>query len=325
MAKKRIRKTIFTVDEDLCTGCEECTASCVMQILQVVDGLCMTKDPLRCVECGVCSRKCPQKAISFQASVGDDDEAFIQAGELSDINIDFAPLTRVLWKMMEKEMSPVQIFEYENENIREFDDFEIEGESCYTRLFQIDKMEKSCVSLTNFCGMLSAQVVCLTPADNYDIPTFCVDWTEGEEAIFFLCDFFPGDDPGRNMEYLEKYYYTPLDEVYQKYVGVHGLEANPFHWMRAIGSPYVLTGNIDKSRPGDMEMMFDCAIDYFKAWLKIWREATPKDPQSDDMKLVAERRKTARFLSCENDPAGGALDKFMDSEKAHAMMKLAMP
>jgi len=53
--------------------------------------------------------------------------------------------------------------------------------------------------------------------------------------------------------------------------------------------------------------------------------AKPQDPDSEYMKLVNERKKIARKVYAENDPAAGILNKFLDEKKAHTIMKLVMP
>ena len=73
-----IKKTVFRLDESLCTGCGKCTKAC-------------------------------------------------------------------LTKIMLKELGSVQVYEYEGADIKELDGFEIEGEISYTRLYQTDKIEKTCI------------------------------------------------------------------------------------------------------------------------------------------------------------------------------------
>jgi len=87
----------------------------------------------------------------------------------------------------------------------------------------------------------------------------------------------------------------------------------------------MISGNVDKDRSGNVDMIFECTIQYFKAWIEIWREAKPLDPHSAYMKLVHERRKVIRDTYLENDPAAGILNKFLGDDTAHTILKLIMP
>jgi Na+-translocating ferredoxin:NAD+ oxidoreductase subunit B len=50
------------VDEDLCTGCEDCIAACQFDALSMADSLAMV-DRERCVGCGVCVLRCATDAL----------------------------------------------------------------------------------------------------------------------------------------------------------------------------------------------------------------------------------------------------------------------
>jgi hypothetical protein len=66
-------------------------------------------------------------------------------------------------------------------------------------------------------------------------------------------------------------------------------------------------------------------VDYFNSWLTIYKEAKPRDPASDAMKLIHERRKMMRAIYKENDPGVGALDKFLGSEMAEVALSIIEP
>jgi ferredoxin len=316
-----IRKTVFAIDKDLCTGCGQCTGVCIMRILKIVDGYCSMVDGFKCLECGSCIEECPQHAIKIE-NVCADEATLDHALPIEKINV--TPILKELTKIMAQELSPVQLNEFGGRDIKKLDDFEMDGEKCYTRLYQIDKLEKTSISLCNFYGLTCTQIMCLTPSDSYDFPTYVMDWTEAEESIYFLCDLLPGDDPGRNRDYLANLY-DNLDDLYHKYSNIKGLAPNEFHWCRALVSPYHINGYIDKSSTKSVEKTFNCAIDYFKTWINIWKDAKLQDPKSGYMKLVKTRRKTIRELFQENDPGEGTLSKFMGEEMAHIMMEITMP
>jgi len=52
------------VNEDLCTGCEDCIESCQFQALAINVGL-IAVDPARCVGCGVCVSTCLEGALGL--------------------------------------------------------------------------------------------------------------------------------------------------------------------------------------------------------------------------------------------------------------------
>ena len=316
-----IKKTVFAVDEDLCTGCGQCTSVCLMKILKIVDRCCIMTDGYKCLECRTCIEECPQHAIKIE-NVCADEAPLDQALPIEKINV--TPILRDLTKIMVQELSPVQLNEFESKDIKKLDDFEMDGEKCYTRLYQIDKVEKTSISMCNFYGLTCTQIMCLTPSDCYDFPTYVMDWTEAEESIYFLCDLLPGDDLGRNRDYLASMY-DNLDDIHHNFSNIKGLMPNEFYWCRALVSPYHINGYIDKSSKRNVEKIFNCAIDYFKIWINIWKDAKPQDPKSDYMKLVQARRRTIRELFQENDPGEGTLSKFMGEEMAHIMMEITMP
>lgn len=317
----KVKETVFHLDEGLCTGCGKCAQYCLTKILQIVDGRCTMTEPFKCLECGKCVQECPENAITIE-SVCPEGE-----GAVKDISgkVQFTPILRELTKIMLNELGSVQLYEFEGMDIKDLDNFEIEGERCYARLYQTDKIEKTSVSNSVFYGLSCSKTMCLTPSEEYDFPSFVMDWVEAEDAIFFLCDFLPADDPGRNRDYLTKYLYTPLEDLYPKYSAIPGIEPINLYWVRALASPYIIVGNVEKTPRKNIDKIFNCAISYFNAWIEIWRDAKPQDPHSEYMKLVNERKKMARRIYIENDPAAGILNKFLNEEKAHTIMKLVMP
>jgi hypothetical protein len=103
-----------------------------------------------------------------------------------------------------------------------------------------------------------------------------------------------------------------------------GLKNSVFHWVRAIHSPYIITGSIEKNK-ANIEMLASCARDYLKAWIEIWKKAEPQDPNSPYMKLVHERRKNIRALYKENDPGAGSLNKYLGPELGATAISIIEP
>jgi len=322
------KKTSFTVDEHLCVGCGVCVDACPMKILAVRDGLCVMTDITRCLECGTCMQaiaiagvreKAKDKAAAKPAA-GAGDTAAAPREKLK-----FAPILKTLQGLLEEAVKPVQVFEFEGVDIRSLNDFTLEGEKCFYRAYAAPKVEKIGLSSMNFYGSMTADVMIITPGREYDTPYYVVDWDESEDHIFFICDLMPGDDPGRNQRYLAEYLYEPLEELYMNYSMIPGLRSSVFHWVRAVHSPYIITGTIDKSSPGNVDLLFNCAVDYLKVWIELWKKATPQDPNSEYMKLVHERRKNIRALYKENDPGVGSLNKFLGDTMAAISLSIIEP
>jgi len=323
-----IRKTNFTVDDERCIGCGKCVDACPMHILEVKDGCCLMVKEFMCLVCGTCLRECPVDAISI-AGVGNPEQVMMneeaKGKEAQGTTIHFVPILKKLTQLISEELHPLQVYQYQGMDITDLDNFDLEGETCYSRMYKTDKLEKISISSTNFFGQMRADVMVITPGPEYDFPFYVMDWDESEDHIFFICDLFPGDDPGRNGGYLEKYLYSRLEDLYQTYCMIPGLKNSVFHWVRAIQSPYIITGTVEKHPAGNVAHIFNCAVDYLKTWLTIYKEAQPRDPHSDYMKLIHERRKVIRNYYIENDPGGGAINKFLGEERARKAMAIIVP
>jgi len=324
MDSEKKKRTILTVDDALCIGCGICIDACPLGVLSLHDELCVLTDDIKCLECGTCIHECPKKALSIHDSSVVQDSGEQSPGTATKGNIHFTPILEELNSLLQQ-VNPLQVYTYEGADISEFDNFTLENEPCYARVYQTDTIEKIGVSRMNFFGLMTANVLSIRPARNYDLPMFIMDWDESEDHIFFICDLTPSDDPGTNISYLTTYLYNALEDLYQKYSTIPGLKNSVFHWVRATSSPYIITGTIRKKFPKSVDMIFTCARDYLSAWLELCNTASPLDPDSAYMQRVHERRKTVRRLLQENDPGLGPLNKFLGSEKAHRIMSIVEP
>ncbi len=327
------KKTQFSVSEELCIGCGLCVTACPMKILEIQEGICIITDPFRCLECGTCMRECPQDAIFIEgisdaAKKSDTQQSAQKTAESAAASpeggIAFTPILDILLEEI-ADIDREQMLEYKGVDIRPLNDFVLEGNRCFTRAYSADKLHKIGVSSMNFYGSMRADVLVISPAPEYDFPYYVMDWDESEDHIFFICDLLPCDDCGRNLDYLHRYLYEPLEEAYMNYSTMSGLRPSMFYWVRALHSPYLITGTIDKRTPGSVDMLKNCAIDYLKAWLSIYRDARPCDPESDYMKLIAQRRKNITALYSENDPGKGSLDKFLGEELGEVSISIIEP
>ncbi|MEI6128425.1 MAG: 4Fe-4S binding protein, partial [Pseudomonadota bacterium] len=318
------------VDESLCVGCGLCVDACPMKILEVQDGLCLMTDAGKCLECGTCLRECPEKAIFLTVGAAGKKGKDIRAAaakekENNDAQCTFSPILKTLQGLLQEAVNPAQIYTYDGVDISSLNDFELEGQKCYTRAYMADKVEKIGISSMNFYGSMTADVLIITPGHEYDIPYYVIDWDESDDHIFFICDLMPSDDPGRSQHYLSDYLYGPLEELYMNYSMIPGLKNSVFHWVRAVHSPYIITGTIEKSSRENVDLLFACAVDYLKAWLEIWKKAKPGDPNSAGMKLIHERRQNIRALYQENDPGVGSLNKFLGDKMAAISLAIIEP
>lgn len=322
------KKTDFMLDAEKCVGCGICIDACPLKILEIVDGLCIITDATKCLECGTCIRECPQDAITIPgvkvSSKTGSDAPRAASAPVAQGDEKFTPILQHLTDMLMQELKPAQIFEHAGTDIRSLQDFDVEGHSCFYRAYKAPKLEKIGLSRMNFYGTMVADVVVVTPAADYDIPYYIMDWDESDEHIFFICDLMPGDDVGRNQEQLQKYYYEPLEDLYHEFATMPGMRPSVFHWVRSIHSPYIITGTVEKT-PESVAGIFKCAVDYFNAWLNLYKAAQPRDPQSPEMRLINERRRQIRAVYKENDPGVGSLNKFLGDVLADTALSIIEP
>ena len=232
----------------------------------------------------------------------------------------------LLRNIISPEMRPVQIFDYKGTDMQEINTFTLDSNPCFVQLYNTAKIDKIGASSINFFGDMAAEVICITPAAEYDLPYYVMDWDESEDHIFFFCDLAPSDDIILNSSHLEDYFYKPLEDLYLEYsFNINGLTKSPFHWVRAIHSPYTITGTIDKNDQKSLDLIFDCAKKYLQVWINLWHEAAPLDPSSEIYKRISLRRKVITNLYHENDPGGGAIAKFLGEQKGHKVMTAMMP
>jgi len=326
--------TKFTVSRELCIGCGICVDACPMKILAIEDDICIMTDESKCLECGTCIRECPQDAIVIPGVRLSPQEKDGAAQQQQHVNLHtmqgngevqkFTPILQHLTDLLQ-ELRPVQVFEHAGVDITSLNNFELEGEKCFYRAYQAPKLEKIGISRMNFYSSMVADVLVITPGTEYDIPYYVMDWDESDDHIFFICDIMPSDDVGRNLDHLQNYFYEPLDDLYFTYSSLPGMKPSVFHWVRAIHSPYMITGTIDKGTRKNVDMIFQCATNYFNAWMKIYRDAQPQDPHSDYMKLIHQRRQTIRALYKENDPGVGSLNKFLGDKLADVALSIIEP
>ena len=61
---QRMEGLTVEVDEDLCTGCEECMEVCIFKGMEMIDEKARINQK-RCLGCGRCESICPSGAISI--------------------------------------------------------------------------------------------------------------------------------------------------------------------------------------------------------------------------------------------------------------------
>jgi len=55
-----------TVDEEKCTGCEECLEVCTVNVLEIKGGKCIPIRVKECIGCRSCVEVCKEKAITVK-------------------------------------------------------------------------------------------------------------------------------------------------------------------------------------------------------------------------------------------------------------------
>ena len=61
-----MKRSVITIDEDLCTGCGECITGCPEGALQIIDGVARLVSDIRCDGLGACIGTCPEDAITIE-------------------------------------------------------------------------------------------------------------------------------------------------------------------------------------------------------------------------------------------------------------------
>ena len=61
-----MKRTIITIDEQKCNGCEECVNGCHEGALQMIDGKARLVSELYCDGLGACIGTCPEGAITLE-------------------------------------------------------------------------------------------------------------------------------------------------------------------------------------------------------------------------------------------------------------------
>ena len=62
---KKINRKIIEIDEDLCTGCENCVTTCAEGALEVIDGKAKVIKEIFCDGLGACIGECPEGALKI--------------------------------------------------------------------------------------------------------------------------------------------------------------------------------------------------------------------------------------------------------------------
>jgi len=245
-----VKKTVFKADNRACTGCGLCVSICPMSILELRDGLCRMTNSRLCLECGGCVRECPQHAITITACGADDaaSEGTSKAPREGDPVV-FTPVLDTVMRMAGEAFSPRQVLAYDGMDLADLNIIDTEEAKGFVRCYTADKLLKLYQGRFVFFDQLCTEVFGVVPDRGYDLPIFMFDWSETADSIFFVCDFYPTDDPGRNQAYLHDYLHGPLDEIYERHSSIPGLKQPPLYWVRALNSPYMIFGTVEKGGP----------------------------------------------------------------------------
>ncbi len=72
MGKLVYLKNVVTLqlDSEACSGCAMCTSVCPMGVFEITRRKARIAERDSCIECGACSRNCPEQAVSVRVGVG---------------------------------------------------------------------------------------------------------------------------------------------------------------------------------------------------------------------------------------------------------------
>ena len=62
---KKVNRKIIRIDEDLCTGCGNCTVACAEAALEIIDGKAKVVNDVFCDGLGACIGECPEGALEI--------------------------------------------------------------------------------------------------------------------------------------------------------------------------------------------------------------------------------------------------------------------
>lgn len=192
MIAEKKKKTDFRIIKELCIGCGICVNTCPMKILRIENNICVITDTSKCLECGTCIRECLNDAIVIQGvklskDLGKDEQKVFPKRRLIAENKGTAKkFTTILEYLTDlaQVLNPSQVFQHGGINITSLNEFELEGEKCFCRLYHAEKLEKIGISRMNFYGSMVAEVMVITPRPEYDIPYYIMDWDESDEHVF---------------------------------------------------------------------------------------------------------------------------------------------
>lgn len=312
--------TLFILAVERCTGCGACVPCCPMHILEIRDQRCRMLDSRLCLECATCVRTCPQQAITITAGQA----AHRQAAE-PHATVIFTPVLDSVARLTDSALQPQRVDTYDGIDLADLEQIETPDARGMLRVYTADKLLKMYHGRFTFFDQMCIEVCGIVPGREYDLPIFMFDWSESADSLFYICDLYPTDDPGRNADYLERYLHDPLEESYQEIATLPGFRPAPLYWVRAICSPYMVTGTFDKLPRENLGRLVNTTLHYLQAWIGLWRRAQPQDPDAPHMRLVRLRRQRLNQLYRENDPGIGSLNKFLGEKRGQRILEMILP
>jgi len=202
--------------------------------------------------------------------------------------------------------APPSLDEKEAERIARLKGDVIKGSiHCY----RANKVEKMTIVHLMLVERYYGIIFTIWPADDYALPILTISTDESPDANHFFVDCIPLADCVNDTAYLEKYI-DSFEPAWKKYKFIRDLpnfpayEVNLYSWMRAMGSPFLITRRVPPDKPkGIRNDLISMGLDYLKRYLELWKKAEPEDQEY--MRMLNQRKtKIRQLFRAGRDPDG---------------------
>jgi hypothetical protein len=226
---------------------------------------------------------------------------------------------RILEALTPLNIRPMKM--YRGEDIAQFEKIETDMMTQYLRCFEADKVDRIITLKSDIMGgKLIVWATNIIPADEYPLPIFTSEIVQAVNHLSLRVDLIPLADCGRDLAYLEKYM-VPMEEVWEKYKDVVGIDRERYVWLKVMLSPFYAYGKFKYDQwEGIDEKSLEITVEYLKLYTRFWSATERADPGY--MEALNSRKRAMLKTLRENDPGEGPLKKALGEERAHQILSL---